>query len=224
MANSIDSITSSLQDVDVIDLSTWPSGLKVLASLAIGIIIAYLIVRFFYNPLNDHLSVASNTEITLKKAYKTKQSQAINLTLYQDQMAEIKERFDVVLQQLPNKSEVPSLLLDISQAGIEQGMVFKRFKPDSTEFKSFYARLPIEINASGSYHQIAEFISAIANLQRIVTVGDMAIKRVLNKSNKPNYDPVDPLTFTATIFTYHFIDASALSNQGKNGVTIPRIQ
>ena len=87
-------------------------------------------------------------------------------------MVEIKERFGVVLRQLPDKTEVPALLVDISQAGLARGLKFEQFKPEKAQTKEFYNMLPISIQVLGTYHQLAEFISDLAGLPRIVTVGD----------------------------------------------------
>ena len=141
----------------------------------------------------------------------------MHMPAYQQQMIEIKERFDKVLQQLPEASEVPALLVNISEAGIEQGLVFQRFKPSQGEQRNFYVRLPIQIQASGTYHQLGGFISAIANFQRVVTVGNLDIARA-GRGNA-NIDGLTPLTFTATIFTYHFS-----TDKGAGGDEVLRIQ
>jgi len=199
---NMEELFSSFKDVDYSDISEWPYVLKLLASLLIGIGILIAMYIMFYQPKMESLSTAQAKEQSLKAEFADKQGLAANLAAYQEQMVEIKERFDSVLRQLPEQSEVPALLTDISQAGVEQGLVFKRFQPAKPEQKNFYVRLPISIEASGTYHQLAGFISLIANFQRVVTIGDLQIVRS-KIAAEPEEGPV-PLTFKANIYTYHF--------------------
>jgi len=196
----ISDIAASFQDVDYSDVSSWPVVLKLFVSLLVGITILVAMYVFLYQPKLETLEAAQNQEQTLRAEFIEKQKLAVNLPAYQQQMIEIKERFDKVLRQLPEESEVPALLVDISEAGIEQGLVFQRFQPSRAEQKNFYVRLPIKIEASGTYHQLAGFISAIANFQRVVTVGNLQIVRAQTKVDLD----LTPLTFKATIYTYHF--------------------
>jgi type IV pilus assembly protein PilO len=198
-------IAASFQDVDYTDLSSWPPVLKIVVSLLIGIGILVAMYMLLYQPKLDELKLATDEEINLRAEFAEKQRLAVNLPAYKEQMIEIKERFDKVLRQLPEASEVPALLVDISEAGLEQGLVFQRFKPSKAEQKNFYVRLPIQIQASGTYHQLAGFISAIANFQRVVTVGDLEIIRA-KSSGAGSVNEVDltPLAFKAAIYTYHF--------------------
>lgn len=198
-------IAASFQDVDYTDISSWPAVLKLIVSLLIGIGILVAMYVFLYQPKLDSLKAAQDQELSLRAEFVEKQKLAVNLSAYQQQMVEIKERFDKVLRQLPEESEVPALLVDISEAGLEQGLVFQRFKPSRPEQKNFYVRLPINIQASGTYHQLAGFISAIANFQRVVTVGNLEIVRA-KAGGKNNVEDTDltPLTFKSDIYTYHF--------------------
>ncbi len=205
-------IAASFQDVDYTDISSWPAVLKLIISLLVGIGILVAMYVFLYQPKLDSLKAAQNQELSLRAEFVEKQKLAVNLPAYQQQMVEIKERFDKVLRQLPEESEVPALLVDISEAGLEQGLVFQRFKPSRPEQKNFYVRLPIHIQASGTYHQLAGFISAIANFQRVVTVGNLEIVRA-KVAGKGNVEDVDltPLTFKSDIYTYHFSEKEDLS-------------
>jgi len=198
-------IAASFQDVDYSDLSSWPLVLKLIASLLIGVGILVAMYMLLYEPKLETLKTASDQEISLRAEFVEKQRLAVNLPAYQQQMIEIKERFEKVLRQLPEESEVPALLVDISEAGIKQGLVFQRFKPSRAEQKNFYVRLPIQIEASGTYHQLAGFISSIANFQRVVTVGNLDIVRAKSRKDVD----LTPLTFKATIYTYHFSEKKA---------------
>lgn len=199
---NFDDLAVSFQDVDYSDVSSWPYFLKLTVIGLIGAGILGAMYGLFYQPKLESIALAEAKEISLKADYVDKQNLAVNLSDYRQQMVEIKERFNSVLRQLPEQSEVPALLTDISQAGVEQGLEFRRFKPSAPEQKNFYVRLPIQIEASGTYHQLAGFISLIANFQRVVTVGDLEIVR--DNRNRAVTDGAVPLSFKAAIYTYHF--------------------
>jgi type IV pilus assembly protein PilO len=112
-------------------------------------------------------------EFQLKDEFKVKADQAAKLELYKEQLAEMEASFGALLRQLPETTEVESLLVDVSQTGLAAGLEIKKFKPSEEEKKGFYAELPISLEVSGSFHQLATFISGIAALPRIVTISDM---------------------------------------------------
>lgn len=212
---SMADIAASFQDVDYTDISSWPAVFKLLVALLVGIGILAGMFYAFYKPKMEILEAEKQRELTLKSEFVVKQKKAANLPAYQQQMIEIKERFAEVLRQLPEESEIPALLTDISEAGVEQGLVFQRFQPGRPEQKNFYVRLPIKIQASGTYHQLAAFISDIANFQRVVTVGNLDLVRA---SGAVADVGLTPLTFNADIYTYHF---SEQQNQEGN---VTRVQ
>jgi type IV pilus assembly protein PilO len=111
----------------------------------------------------------------LKDTYLSKKGLAINLPAYKLQMDEMHQAFGTLLRQLPNKTEVPNLLVDITQAGLGRGLSFVLFKPDKEKPQEFYAELPINIKVTGSYHELGQFVSDLAALPRIVTVGNIDI-------------------------------------------------
>jgi len=199
---NLDDLIASFRDVDYSDISSWPYVLKLTLSAIIGFAILAAMFVLFYQPKLESIDIARAKEQNLKEQFQDKAGLAANLPAYQKQMVEIKERFDSVLRQLPEQSEIPALLTDISQAGVEQGLEFRKFKPSAQQQKNFYVRLPIQIEASGTYHQLAGFISLIANFQRVVTVGNLEIVRA-GKAGTVEDGPV-PLTFKADIYTYHF--------------------
>lgn len=209
---SMSDFAASFRDVDYSDISSWPAFLKLLGSLLVGIGILVAIYMLFYKPRLETLERNQAEELKLRAEFVEKQKKAANLPAYQKQMVEIKERFAKVLRQLPEESEVPALLTNISEAGVKQGLVFQRFKPGRPEQKNFYVRLPIQIQASGTYHQLAGFISDIANFQRIVTVGNLDLVRAAGNAQNPD-EGVTPLTFKADIYTYHFSEQQNLPGQ-----------
>ena len=217
---NFDDLAASFRDVDYSDISSWPYVLKLTVIGLIGAGILGAMYGLFYQPKLESIAIAKDKELTLMAEFEDKHSLAVNLPAYQQQMIEIKERFDSVLRQLPEQSEVPALLTDISQAGVEQGLEFRRFKPSAPQQKNFYVRLPIQIEASGTYHQLAGFISLIANFQRVVTVGDLEIVR--DARNSAVSDGAVPLSFKAAIYTYHFSRTGDAAKQA--GTDAARVQ
>ena len=204
---------ASFQDLELSDISSWPIFIKLLATLLMGAFILFFIYKLFYIPKLNELKAEQFKEQTLKREYEEKQALAANLNEYEDQTQEVAVRLQELLGQLPNKNEVPELLADISKAGRVEGMVFKRFKPSKSKQQDFYERLPIKIEASGTYHQLAQFISTIANFQRVVTVGDFDITRSPLTGGQP--DVTVPLTIKADIFTYHFNESNSGSKSAE---------
>lgn len=116
-------------------------------------------------------------EIELKTTFETKQHKAANLEAYKEQMKTMKESFGALLRQLPEKSEVPGLLEDISHQGLATGLEFRSIRLQNENVIDFYAELPIDISVVGTYHQLAEFVSNVASLPRIVTLHDFTIEK-----------------------------------------------
>jgi type IV pilus assembly protein PilO len=195
-----------VKNADINDPSTWPVSLKMLLILigACGILFA----GYWYIVKDQivELETRERKELALKKTYLEKKALAINLPAYKKQMEDIRQRFGLLLQQLPDKNEVPELLIDITQAGLGQGLKFNLFDPAKKSVKDFYAVLPIKINVLGTYHEYGEFISDLATLSRIVTIGNV---KIFSKKGK--------LTMVAVVNTYHYLDEDALAKQPKKG-------
>ncbi len=142
-------------------------------------------------------------EIEVKAEFKVKAGQAAKLDLYKEQLAEMRASFGALLRQLPEKTDVESLLVDVSQTGLASGLEIQKFKPSAEEKKGFYAELPITLEVIGSFHQMASFISGIAALPRIVTISDLKIEPLKLSSNK---EPEQGrLQMSATAKTYRYL-------------------
>ena len=141
-------------------------------------------------------------EFELKEEFKVKADQAAKLDLYKEQLAEMEASFGALLRQLPEATEVESLLVDVSQTGLAAGLEVKKFKPSAEEKKGFYAELPIALEVSGSFHQLATFISGIAALPRIVTISDMRLQPFDEKDEISNNGK---LKMSATAKTYRYL-------------------
>ena len=148
------------------------------------------------------LEVVERKEIDLRNEFKIKADQAAKLDLYKEQLAEMQASFQAILRQLPEKTDVESLLVDISQTALANGLEIKKFKPSAEVKKGFYAELPIELEVSGRFHDLASFISGVAALPRIVTLHNIKLERKELKK-----DEVDDgkLVMTATAKTYRYL-------------------
>jgi len=183
------------------NIGTAPTAIKagVFAFLFVAIVAAGI-----YFDTQEQLKVLERhekKEVELKDEFKVKADQAAKLDLYKEQLAEMEASFGALLRQLPETTEVESLLVDVSQTGLAAGLEIKKFKPSEEEKKGFYAELPISLEVSGSFHQLATFISGTAALPRIVTISDMNLEPFSKES-----DPTEgKLKMTATAKTYRYL-------------------
>jgi type IV pilus assembly protein PilO len=158
----------------------------------------YLLV---WNEDRPVLQKAEADEADLRSQFENKQQRAANLDAYKAQLAEMERSFGAMLRQLPGKTEVPNLLVDISQTGLAAGLQEKLFQPGTEKSNGFYAELPIKIKLVGSYHQFGAFVSGIAALPRIVTLDDIQISPVDAKGGG-----YDNLTMDVTAKTYRYME------------------
>ncbi len=164
-----------LRNINFNDLSSWPLPIKIIGVGFVAILIVVVGYFAFVQGMLDEYDVAQKKEEGLRETYLNKKALAINLPAYKQQMEEMQQTFGSLLRQLPNSTEVPELLVDITQAGLGRGLEFVLFKPEKETPKDFYAELPISIEVRGSYHELAGFVSDVAALPRIVTFGDVSI-------------------------------------------------
>ena len=194
-----------VKNADFNDPQSWPVSLKMILILvgAGAILFAgyYFVIKDQITDLERH----QNKEVSLKKTYMKKKELAINLDAYRVQMEEIKEKFGFLLQQLPNKTEVPELLIDITQAGLGEGLTFSLFDPGGRRVRDFYAELPIKLRVNGNFHQFGTFISELAALSRIVTINNLTIKSVKKGG----------LAMSAVAKTYNYLDDDEIASQQK---------
>ncbi len=187
-----------LQEVDINDPSSWSYSVRVVVAVVVSILIVIAGYYFVIVDQRVELDRVSAAELTLKEDFLVKKALAINLEAYKVQMAEAEQTFEVLFQQLPNRTEVPDLLIDITQAGLARGLKFDRFKPEEVVDRGFYAEMPVSIVVTGSYHQIGEFVSDIAALPRIVSVDTFKLTRSDAGSGE--------LRMEAVTKTYHYLE------------------
>jgi type IV pilus assembly protein PilO len=204
------SILDDLKSLDPNDPGRWPLPVRAgTVALCFVVLSAALFYFFVWSDQKPRLDQANAEEIELRKTFQTKHSKAVNLAVYQQQLADIERSFGALLRQLPGRTEVPNLLVDISQVGVGAGLEEKLFQPANEIKKDFYAELPIKIRLTGSYHQMGEFVSGIAALPRIVTLHDIAIKT-------DSKDAYDVLSFELTAKTFRYLDdAEVAAEKGK---------
>lgn len=199
------SILDDLKSLDPNDPGRWPLPVRVgSVALCFVALLAALFYFFVWSDQKPRLDQANAEEAQLRETFKTKHSKAVNLEIYQQQLADIERSFGALLRQLPGKTEVPSLLVDISQVGVGAGLEEKLFQPANEIKKDFYAELPIKIRLTGSYHQMGEFVSGIAALPRIVTLHDISIK-------PETRDAYDLLSFELTAKTFRYLDDAEIA-------------
>ena len=164
-----------LNNLDFSNMGAWPNPVKVGFIVIVSLLV--LVAGYFIDisgKLNE-LDSAHQQEVTLKADFEEKQSKAVNLEAYKRQMQEMQQSFGSMLRQLPKKTEVDDLLVDISQSGLSSGVEFSLFKPGQEQLGDFYAELPIQMSVSGSYHQFGSFVSSVAALPRIVTLHNITL-------------------------------------------------
>lgn len=189
----------SLSELDFNESGEWPGFIKAIAVLLLSAVIWGAGYYFIIKDKNIELEGLEHKEVQLKKEFETKQAKAVNLEAYKEQMKEMRVTFSSMLKQLPRKSEVADLLIDISRTGLINGLEFQLFKPEGERPVDFYAELPITMTVTGEYHQFGEFISAIAALPRIVTLHNFTL-------TPPTPKEAGNMTMNITAKTYRYFD------------------
>jgi len=194
-----------LQNLDLNDIGRWPFVFRAAAVSIVAVLAtAAGLYLFVYEEKVGVLEKAEADEKELRVVFEEKQRKAANFDAYQEQLAEIERSFGTMLQQLPGKTEIPNLLVDISQTGLAAGLDEKLFQPMTELRKEFYAEKPIKIRLDGGYHEFGSFVSDIAALPRIVTLHDIEIRPA---SRDGGYDK---LVLDVTAKTYRYLEDDEL--------------
>lgn len=198
-----------LQSLDFNDIGRWPFVYRAAAVALAGTVATIAgIYLFVYEEKMPLLEKAESEERELRVVFEDKQRKAANFSAYQEQLAEIERSFGAMLQQLPGKTEIPNLLVDISQTGLGAGLEEKLFQPMAELRKDFYAEKPIQIKLDGSYHEFGNFVSDIAALPRIVTLHNIEIRSVDKKGGYDN------LVLNVTAKTYRYLEDDEAGGAG----------
>src|ERR1700689_1133253 len=198
-------LIEELQSLDWRQPGRWPLPFRI-GAVVICLVVLTAVLGYFFVWSNEEpvLDQYQQKEQKLRQEFHTKHAKAVNLSIYKQQLADIERSFGALLRQLPGRTEVPNLVVDISQTGLAAGLSQKLFQPGDEQKKDFYAEKPIRLRFSGSYHQFGQFVSGIAALPRIVTLHDIEIK----PDGKAGFDS---LTLDATAKTYRYLDEDELA-------------
>ncbi len=209
--NEIDvsDIMDKINNIDVNDLKNIGSAPKaVKISALIFIFIAVLVAGYFLKitDMNKQLASLERKEQTLRQSFDKMQGTAVNLEAYTQQLEDMRKSFGALLRQLPDKTEIESLLTDISQTGIAAGLEIEYFKPENLVSKEFYSEYPIKLKVSGRYHQFATFVSGVAALPRIVTLQDI---RIHSQEGAKGKKESVKMVMDLTVITYQYLEEAA---------------
>jgi type IV pilus assembly protein PilO len=204
-AFDLGTLIADFKTLDPKDPGLWPVLPRMI--ILAGVLLVVMLVGWWFGwrVQMEELDAKHQQEERLKEEWSTKKSQAVNLEEYQKQLAEINRSFGALLKQLPNASEMESLLVDINQAGLGRGLQFDLFKPGAESLRDFYAELPITIKVGGSFHDLGAFTGDIAKLPRIVTLNDIDVSPAKDGG----------LTMSAVAKTFRYLDEEEVARQRK---------
>lgn len=200
---------AELREIDLNQPGRWPLPVKLAALVIVFSLVLAVGWYFDWQHQWEQLEQARARETELKKQFEHKQRIAANLGKYQKQLTDMEASFGAMLRQLPSRAEVAKLLVDISQTGLASGLEFELFKPRESIRKEFYAELPVSIRVRGTYQEFAHFVSAVANLPRIVTLHNISINRNGPARPGPNKNQGTPLRMALSAKTYWYLEEGA---------------
>lgn len=186
-----------INELDLTNVARWPAAAKAVVILFLMGCVIFLGYWFHTKDQLVTLETVEMKEQELKTVFEKKAKLAVNLEAYEKQLEEMRESFGAMLRQLPNKTEVADLLVDVSQTGLASGLEFELFKPRAEVPREFYAELPINIKVTGDYHEFGDFVSGVAALPRIVTLHNVSISRKDKSGN---------LVMNLTAKTYRYLE------------------
>ena len=201
-------LLDELRTLDPKQPGNWPWFAKIGALILAFVVIQAVFWFFLWQDQTERIEKGRNDVAKQKDTFLEKKKLAVNLEAYKQQRAEIEQAFGALLKQLPNKSEMDALLIDINQAGLGRGLQFELFKPAVNEnFTEFYAELPVSIKVAGNYHDLGAFASDVAKMPRIVLLTDL-------KVDPPNKEGL--LSMEAVAKTYRYLDEEEIAKQRKS--------
>jgi type IV pilus assembly protein PilO len=198
-----------LSDLDLTNIGRWPAAARAVVILFIMGGVIFLGYWFHTKEQLAELESVEQSELDLRVIFEKKAQQAANLEAYEQQLEEMRESFGAMLRQLPNKTEVADLLVDVSQTGLAAGLEFELFNPQREIPREFYAELPITIRVIGNYHEFGDFVSGVAALPRIVTLSDISI------TQKAKGEGLLGMNLTAKTYRYMEEDERSAAHEEK---------
>jgi type IV pilus assembly protein PilO len=195
----------SIRDLDFNNTGAWPREFKIGFCVLLALLIVGFVWWYWVTDKRDELASLDGQEASLRAEFETKQGRAANLEPLKQQLAQMEQQLQQMLRQLPSKTEMPDLIVDISQTALATGLQNKLFQPGPETPKEFYAEKPIQLRLVGTYHQFGAFVSGVASLPRVVilTMHDIALKPA-NASG--GIRPNAALELAGTVKTYRYLD------------------
>ena len=203
---------SSRRKLDINNIANWPQNMQLVAAGVVALFILLLAYLFVFRGKQQELTGLEAQEATLRKTFEEKQGQAANLEPLKQQLAQMEQVLQQMLRQLPSRTEMPDLIIDISQTALSSGLTNELFQPGPETPKEFYAEKPIALRMVGSYHQFGAFVSGVASLPRVVilTMHDISLKPKDGKGAAKGQ-----LELSGTVKTYRYLDDEEAAEQEK---------
>nr|WP_220486667.1 MULTISPECIES: type 4a pilus biogenesis protein PilO [unclassified Luteimonas] len=208
----------SLKELDFNNTGSWPREYKIAFCVLLGLLIFGLLWWVLTRDKGDQLKALEATESGLRADFETKQGRAANLEPLKLQLAEMEQQLQQMLRQLPSRTEMPDLIVDISQTALATGITSELFQPGPESPKEFYAEKPIALRMLGSYHQFGAFVSGVASLPRVVimTMHDIQLRPKGGGDGKVvGIRPNSALELAGTVKTYRYLDDEEAAEQEK---------
>lgn len=208
----------NLNELDFNDIGNWPQQAKVVFCVLIALVIMAASWFLLISGKRDELASLESRETELRAAFEKEQGRAVNLEPLKQQLAQMEQVLQQMLRQLPSKTEMPDLIIDVSQTALSSGLVNELFEPQSEQVREFYAEKPIKLRMVGSYHQFGAFVSGVASLPRVVilTMHDINLKPKDPKTGITSSSVrAGALELSGTVKTYRYLDEAEMEQQEK---------
>jgi len=208
------SFFNDLQNLDRNNVGGWPQSVKIFFTVLLMGFVLLVGWYFFVSDQQDSLKTLAAKEDQLKQEFSTKQAKSVNLEALQQQLDEMQDMLRQLLRQLPSKTEMPELLIDISQTAQSAGLETELFQPGPETPKDFYAEKPITLRMTGTYHQFGAFISGVASLPRVVILTLHDVSLTPKSPSKGDGTSNGQLVLQGTVKTYRYLDDEESSTAG----------
>lgn len=202
------------KELDFNNIGAWPRNAKIVFCVLLSLLLIGLSYLLVISGQRDELEGLVSKEATLRQSFEDEQKRAVNLEPLKQQLAQMEQVLQQMLRQLPSKTEMPDLIIDVSQTALSSGLNNELFKPGDETLKEFYAEKPIALRLVGSYHQFGAFVSGVASLPRVVilTMHDINLKP---KGGQGVITSGGALELSGTVKTYRYLDDTELADQEK---------
>ena len=209
---------NELRDLDFSDIGSAPTSVRY---VILGFLLVIILVIGYFLLVKskiEQLEMVQKLELSLRAEFEQKQAKAANLEAYEAQLAEMEELLETMFRQLPSRTEMDKLLVDVSQTALGAGIDVQLFQPNAEAYHDFYAERPISVRMLGEYHQFGEFVSGVASLPRVVilTMHDIALRRANDRDIGAGRND-GRLILEGTVKTYRYIDEEEAAERSKAG-------